>query len=388
MAKRQLLLIGGGHSHAIVLREWGKNPLPNVSLTLMSDVEWTPYSGMLPGLVAGLYDFDAAHINLPQLAKFARARFIADRAIGLDLVKNQVIGEKNGAISFDLVSIDIGSTPALEDVPGAADCAIPAKPVPHFLTHWHSLCDRLRRQPDRPLRLAIVGGGIGGVELALNMQVPLQNRLKQAGQPLSHLSLHLFHRGVQLVSGRGEGISHCLGRQLRDRGIHLHLELPVVEVIPTGRGDYLLLTPKEKFAADTIVWVTQATAPSWLRDAGLAADDRGFIAVNAYLQSLSHPHIFAAGDIASLTPFPCPKAGVFAVRQGQPLACNLRHFLQGQPLQTYRPQKLYLSLVGTGDRKAIALWGSWITPPAPWLWWWKDRIDRRFMQQFRDLPPD
>jgi selenide,water dikinase len=386
MKNRRLLLVGGGHSHAIALREWGKNPLSDVSLSLMSDVEWTPYSGMLPGLVAGRYHYAETHIYLPQLAQLVGAEWIVDRAIGLDLDRNHVIGEQRGAIAFDIVSFDIGSTPALTDIPGAAEYTIPAKPVPQFLTRWQQLSDRLRQAPDRSLRIAIVGGGIGGVELAFNMQVPLEHHLKTAHQPLSYLSIHLFQRGTQLVSGRSKGISQRLERELCDRKICLHLGSPVVEILPTSRGDYDLITASDHLTVDAIISVTQATAPAWLKKTGLALDSRGFIAVNPYLQSISHPHVFAAGDIASLISEPCPKAGVFAVRQGKPLAQNVHHFLHHQPLQAYKPQKRYLSLLGTGDGRAIALWGNWSTPPHALLWWWKDHIDRQFMTQFSKLP--
>jgi selenide, water dikinase len=132
---------------------------------------------------------------------------------------------------------------------------------------------------------------------------------------------------------------------------------------------------------DRIFWVTQASAPNWLNASGIATNSQGFILVNDCLQSISHPHIFATGDIAAMANHSLPKAGVFAVRQGKPLFHNLHQIIIGNPLKPYHPQKQYLGLIGTGDGSAIASWGPWGWH-SPLLWDWKDWIDRRFMAQF------
>ncbi|MEG3989725.1 FAD-dependent oxidoreductase, partial [Microcoleus sp. S28C3] len=167
---KDLVLIGGGHSHAIVLKMFGIKPLPGVRLTLISDVLHAPYSGMLPGHVAGFYNYDECHIDLRSLAEFAGCQILIDRAIAIDLNKNLVICQTRPPVNFDLLSVDIGSTPATLSVPGAAEYAIAAKPVPEFLASWNQLISERQNHPQKPLRIAIVGGGAGGVELALNMQ--------------------------------------------------------------------------------------------------------------------------------------------------------------------------------------------------------------------------
>jgi selenide, water dikinase len=74
-----LAMIGGGHSHAMptavnyALRLFSTNSVPNLRLTLISDVEDTPYSGMLPGYIAGFYSYSQCHINLRKLAMSAQA---------------------------------------------------------------------------------------------------------------------------------------------------------------------------------------------------------------------------------------------------------------------------------------------------------------------------
>ncbi len=373
---QKLVVIGGGHSHAIALKQWGLKPMPNVDLTLISDVEQTPYSGMLPGHVAGFYSYDETHIDLRSLAKFAGAELIIDRAIGLDMDNKQIICEHH-QLEFDYLSLDIGSTPQTITVPGAKEYAIPAKPVSVLLDAWYELKRSAASNPQQPLSIVIVGGGAGGVELALNMQTCLQAIVQD---PKQNLEIHLIHRGKQLLPGHNNWVSQQLEKITRQRGIKLHLQQSVAQVLP----DQVISESGLKIRCDRAFWVTQATAPSWIKKSNLATDDRGFILVNNTLQSISHSQVFAAGDIATMTNHNRPKAGVFAVRQGKPLFNNWQAILLGQPLQPYIPQDKYLALIGTGDRQAIASWSSFGWRSAL-FWWIKDYIDRKFMNQFIDL---
>ncbi|MBC6480527.1 MAG: FAD-dependent oxidoreductase [Hormoscilla sp. GM7CHS1pb] len=374
---KNLVLIGGGHSHAIALRLFGLNPLPGVNLTLITDCSHTPYSGMLPGHVAGFYNFDECHIDLPHLCQFAQAQIYIDRAIGLDLENNRVLCADRPAVTFDLLSIDIGSTPAKISVPGAAEYAIPAKPVPQFLQAWNQLLSEITIAGTKPIIIAIVGGGAGGVELALTMQQRLR---KVIGR--ENVKIHLFHRSRELMNSHNLWVRQRLEKILLQRGIQLHLQENVCEVKSGGVRCESGLTVE----CDRIFWVTQASAPSWLGESGLTTDSSGFILVEDTLRSVSHGQVFAAGDIATMKNYQRPKAGVFAVRQGKPLFENLQQMLLSKPLQPYRPQQEILGLIGTGDGRAIASRGNWGCGPSKLLWVWKDYIDRKFMRLFGDLP--
>ena len=388
-----LVLIGGGHSHAIALGLWGDNPLPGVNLTLISDVENTPYSGMLPGYVAGFYSYEETHINLRSLAEYAVAKLIIDSAIALNLQQNQVICQNHPPIDFDYLSLDIGSTPQTISVPGAKEYAIPAKPVPLFLEGWEKVLEQQRKYPDQDIGISIVGGGAGGVELALNMYSRLSNQDRDAKgrtgvrRKRGKITINLIHRGEKLLSGHNNWVSKRLEKILLQKGIRLYLQTTVTEVFPNsilGRSSNSSITT---ISSNYTFWVTQATAPDWIKASGIGTDDRGFILVQDTLQSKTHPHIFATGDIATNPNYPRPKAGVFAVRQGKPLYHNWRSLITGKPLQPYIPQKKYLALIGTGEqsaisplarRSAIASWSKWGLQ-SPLLWCLKDYIDRRFM---------
>jgi selenide, water dikinase len=378
---KDLVLVGGGHSHAIVLRMFGMRPLPGVRLTLITEASDTPYSGMLPGHVAGFYHHEECHIDLRPLAQFAQAQLYVDRVVGLDLARNQVLCANRPPVAFDVVSIDIGSTPNIPALPGIQDSVIPVKPIKRFLPYWEKLCERVARSPQAEFTIGIVGGGTGGIELALNAQHRLHQILAQAGQPKTNLQMHLFQRGAEVMPTHNAWVRQRMQQILAERGITLHVQ-ETVQSVERGK---VLCESGLAIACDEVLWVTQATAAEWLGKSGLAVDEAGFLLVQDTLQSISHPHVFAAGDVATMVNHPRPKAGVFAVRQGKPLFNNLQRFLQGKSLKPYHPQKDYLSLIGTGDRSAVAsrAWFGW---ESSLLWQWKDYIDRKFMAKFSNLP--
>lgn len=376
---KDLVLIGGGHAHVTVLKRLAMKPVPGLRVTLLTRDIHTPYSGMLPGYVAGHYDYDDCHIDLGPLARFAGARLYHTEVEGVDTDKGEVIAPGRPRIAYDLLSINIGSRPDSINVPGVDEFAIAAKPIDLFLDKWHALVERVRASKGE-FRVVVVGGGAGGVELALSTQHRLQQTLTQAGDDPKRLNYSVVTQSESIMYMHNDGVRKRFERIFAERDISVTTQHSVKEV----RADQVILNDGSALAADAVLWVTTAAAPGWMADAGLAVDDAGFIRVDDNLQSLSHENIFAAGDIASL-PDPRPKSGVFAVRQGPVLADNLRAAATGGRLRPYKAQKNFLGLISTGNKYAIASHSNWSYESA-WLWRIKDWIDVKFMRKFNELP--
>jgi selenide, water dikinase len=369
---QDLVLVGGGHAHVHVLKSFGMRPLPGVRVTLVArDVE-TPYSGMLPGWVAGRYSFDECHIDLGRLARFAGARLVRDEAIGLDRASHRLLSRSHPPIRWDFLSLDIGAASRVEDVPGAAEHAIPVKPIAGFALRWEALLARARELPR--LRLAVVGGGAGGVELAL----AAQHRL--AGLCESPPEVTLITRDP-LLPTHNHRVRRIVERIFRRRGIMLVAGAAVIRVEPGT----LICAGGRRIAFDAALWVTEAGAAPWLADTGLPLTESGFVVIDETLRSPADPRVFAAGDVATMPAHPREKAGVFAVRQGPPLAANLRRVLAGEAPRRVTPQRRGLALIGTGDRRAVASRGPFAAEGA-YLWRLKDWIDRRWMRRYQEFP--
>ena len=376
---KDLVLVGGGHSHVTVLKRFGMEPLPGVRITLICRDSHTPYSGMLPGLIAGHYTFDEAHIDLGPLSRFAGARFYHDDVTGIDLEGRRVFCRNRPPTHYDVLSINIGSTPRVADVPGAAGAVVPVKPISRFLDRWQALSERVLARD--AARVAVVGAGAGGVEILLASQHRLRRLLSEQGRSRDRLEFHLFTDTDDILPTHNARVRAKFRRVLAERKVHVHAGRAVVSVEP-GR---LTLREGTVHEFDEILWVTAAGAASWLGKSGLEVDAHGFVTVEDTLRSVSHHDVFAAGDIAAMINHPRPKSGVFAVRQGRPLARNLRRALLGQPLKSFAPQRRFLSLISTGDKYAIASRAGW-TWEGRSAWRLKDWIDRRFVRKYNELP--
>ncbi|PTE22555.1 selenide, water dikinase SelD [Cereibacter changlensis JA139] len=364
---QDLVLIGGGHAHALVLRMWGMDPLPGVRLTVINPGPVAPYTGMLPGHIAGHYAREDLMIDLVRLARFAGARVILDRAVGIDREAKRVILGRRDPIGYDVASIDVGIASDLPQLAGG-EHAVAAKPLGAYAEMWQSFVARRLPQP----KLVVIGAGTGGVELAMASAF----RLKAEG---AAPEVVLLERGEAALPGLGEGARAALLARLESLGVRLMTGAEPARV----EAERVVLADGRELASDFTLSVAGAQPQGWLRATGLALHE-GFVSVGPELQT-SDPAIFAAGDCAHLSHAPRPKAGVFAVREAPILLHNLRAALSGGRMRRYRPQRDYLKLISCGGKVAVAdKFGKRLE--GRWLWQLKDRIDRKFMEKFASYP--
>ena len=361
---KDLVLVGGGHAHALVARMWAMNPLPGVRLTLINPDPVAPYTGMLPGLIAGHYGRDEIMIDLVRLARFAGARLILDRVTGMDRDTRRLYLANRPPLSYDLCSFDIGITSDLPSLPGFSEFAHAAKPLGDFATQWESFAARDLPKP----HITVIGAGVGGVELAL----ACKHRLPSA-------NVTLLEQGPTVLPGLGRGARSALLAHLVRADITLLTDAKPAEIAPFA----VTLTNGKQLQSDFTLSVAGSRPHAWLGETGLTLH-KGFLTVSNTLQS-SDPAIFAVGDCAHLGFAPRPKAGVYAVRAASVLLHNLRASLLGQTLKAFKPQRDYLKLISTGNKAAVA--DKWGLPlDGAWLWRWKDRIDRKFMAKLASYP--
>lgn len=366
---KRLVLVGGGHSHLEVLRRLSLRPRTDLETVMLTPERHAIYSGMIPGVIAGDYAPEHCRVDLAALARRAGARLQLASAIGLDCAARKVMSSDGESPHYDLVSFDVGSTPAAQGVAGVREHAASVKPAHPFLEAMAALADR--HPGEAPRAIVVVGSGAAGTELAF----ALWYRLNQEGAAGARLSL--LSESPVLLPGLDVGTRHRALRIAATRKIEVRLGQGVIEVDATG----LTLAGGERIAADRVVWATGAAAPAWIATTPLATDAAGFIAVNDALQSVSHPAVFAAGDCAGNVADPKPKSGVVAVRQGPVLAENLFRAMRGEPLIGFRSASHALAILNCGGRNALASWRGHAFE-GRWVWFWKDQLDRRFMRRY------
>ncbi|WP_170560886.1 selenide, water dikinase SelD [Ruegeria atlantica] len=363
---RDLVLIGGGHTHALLLRKWGMNPLPGARVTVINPGPTAPYSGMLPGFVAGHYLREELEIDLVRLARFAGARVILGAVSGIDTDRREVHVPNRPPVAFDVASVNVGITSDMPALPGFSEHAVPAKPLGTFAAKW---AEYLGGPGDASI--AVIGGGVAGAELIMAMAFALRTKGRTA-------QLTLIDNSQALTATHPKS-AVIVRKAMADLGIEVIEQASVSRITQ----DQVTLSDGRQIPASFVTGAAGAKPYDWIANTGLDLQD-GFIRVNAQLQS-SDPSIFAAGDCAHLNENPRPKAGVYAVREAPVLFDNLSAALGSGDLRRYEPQKDYLKLISLGGKSALGerLGTSF---SGSLMWKWKNHIDQSFMNKFRNLP--
>jgi selenide,water dikinase len=246
--------------------------------------------------------------------------------------------------------------------PGAG---VAVKPIGRFLTRLSALEAELQHGA----RVAVVGGGAGGVELALALARRYRERARivlvcDTAEPLA--TAPSYARSVARAALVEAGIELACGVR--------------AGAWEDGR---LALSDGSFLEVATALWATGVAGPGFLAASGLACDAVGCVRVDATLCSVSHGFVFAAGDCAAIEGNPRPKSGVWAVRAGPRLTDNLRRAARGRALRRWRPQSQALVILGLGDGRALA-WRNGVAVAGRPVWRWKDWIDRRWMRMYQE----
>jgi selenide,water dikinase len=427
---KDLVLVGGGHAHVHVVKMMGMNPIEGLRVTLISkDVE-SPYSGMIPGYIAGSYSREECHIDLGRLCRFASVIMLHTEVVNIDTRRRLVYcSDQRPPIRYDVMSINIGIVPrplarrdqsynSIEVKPIASRCDLSVdfsrtsalitevepideltsrcdlsinnshcsitavKPIDKFASRWDLLLDKLLQGSfQSTMTIAVVGGGAGGVELCFAVHYRIHQHFEQHGIDPDKIQIVLINRGQCILPTHGHQARQIVLRLLEEKSIRLFNATDVCDVSGSG----LITRDGQCINANEVFWCTQAVGHEWLRRTGLQCDEDAFIEVNASLESINTKHVFACGDICRNLVHPRPKAGVFAVRAGPPLYRNLCHAIHNEPLEEWEPQDIFLGIIGTGYGYGVASKGG-LGVEGRHMWKLKDRIDRKWMAGYQELP--
>lgn len=354
-------------------------PLKNARLTCVSNFPVATYSGMLPGVLAGQYEPEQMQIDLVRFCASVGARLIVDEVTGLDREQQHLLFANRPPVRYDALSIGVGSVP----VPLALaepELLLPIKPMQTFLQRLRDRVETLGQIQSgaAPLRIAIVGAGLGGVEVTFCLPTQLKKVL--AGRPFE---LTLVSSGDEVPNGALKSTQQLARQLLSERKV----QLITGQRVTAARNGLLEFANREPLPIDLVVWAPSASPPPLLDRLGdIPRNAQGFLATNESLQLISGDPIFAVGDTGSIQGHDVPKAGVYAVRQGMVLWPNLKRIIQGEPLKKYEPQSKFLKLINTGDGKAILEYHGFRLHNRAALWL-KDQIDSRFMEKYQDYRP-
>lgn len=363
---KRLVLIGGGHAHLSVLRALAYKKTLGVDVVLVTPSAHQIYSGMLPGWMAGHYVQAQCQIDLRSLAQAARVHMVMEGIVGMDADRHCVRLPDGQQVEYDLLSLDIGSEIDVSWLEMAGNKLLPVKPLDVFFEAWPRVLALAKERSG--YRLVVVGGGPAGVELAL----AARHAFTLANID-GRIDLVMSESG--LLAGHAAGVQRRIKHFLDYAGVFIHAQRAV------GVEEGVLLSGGTLLPADCVIAATGARAPFLLKNSKLMLDQNGYIAVDGYHRSLSHQNVFAAGDVCARQDLAMVRSGVHAVHAGPVLAVNLLATLMGTPLKIYQPRRHSLYLLACGPQFGVASWGGY-SAQGKWVWRWKNRIDRRFIQRF------
>ena len=362
--RKRLVLAGGGHAHLSILRALARQR-QDIDAVMITPSTHQTYSGMLPGWMAGHYSIAECQIDLRPLAQAANVEIVLDQVTAVNAELRRVTLGNGTQFDYDLLSIDVGGETNLSWLEILGERLLSIKPLDRFMQRWAEIVAEAGWQTN--FNLVVVGGGAAGVEIALAAQHVFLARGSSAKVTL-------------VASGRGLLPDHAIGVSSRVRDLLKQREIVLHEAQAVGTENGVLLSNGRHLYADIVIATTGSTSPRWLQASHLALDEHGYISVNAAHQSISHPNVFSAGDVCARTDIIVPRSGVHAVFAGPVVAQNLIASIGGGKFIQYYPRKRSLYLMATGPKHAIASWGP-LSAAGNWVWQWKNRIDRRFMNK-------
>ncbi|WP_420393271.1 FAD-dependent oxidoreductase [Acuticoccus sp.] len=352
----RIVIAGAGHA-ALVALDRLAGAADGARLTLVTEGTHAHYSGMVPGWIEGIYE--AASMSIP-LAPFA------SRA-GVELVEGRIVGANEEElrladgrrVAYDALVVNAGSV-AARPGPLADPRVIAGKP-------FDAMMAGLEPTLGTATSFAVVGAGVAGIEVTLALA---------ARRP--DAAIALVERQADLLAGLPAGVGRRVRRRLVEAGVALRLGRKVAAV----HADALELTDGHTVPADAVLAFTGPAPPEWLARTPFARTADGYLATDSALRSTSHSRVLAVGDAATRVDDPRPKAGVFSVRSGPPLADAIAALARGHPPTPVRLQRRGLILLSTGDRRAIGTRNGLLVE-GRWVWRLKDRFDRAFVDRFR-----
>ena len=359
-----LVLIGAGHSQIHVLKHFGMKPIEGLNIIIISDVLKTPYSGMVPGYIGGIWKKEEIFIDVLKLSNFAKANFIHTKVNYINTIKKTIYLEDHPPILYDILSINTGSVPNTNLIKGANKYAISVKPISKFI-------DKLPDDKNFFNDFAIIGGGKAGIELAFALR--------------KKSSILNFNNKIYLIEknetfSKNKKVDNLIKRKLDENRVNYILKSNIKSIERN-----LINTNNKKIKAKYILIVTNANPPNWIKKLDLKKDSNGFIFTSNTLQTLSYPEIFATGDVATINRYLREKSGVYSVKAGNILAKNIRAFILNKKLQNWYPQKTALSIISFSNGKALAEKGKFSSYLSIWFYL-KKIIDKNFVNNFKLLP--
>ena len=250
-----------------------------------------------------------------------------DKAKLVDLNNRQVELEQGSSLVYDYLVLAVGKKTRWLDIPGLATHALTFRSI----SDAEELQERLRlleASERQKLRIAVVGAGPNGVELACKMSDRLFPRAE----------VILIDRGAEILQNFGKGVKKAAYKAIKNRNIQIYLEATLKQ-ITEEQITFFFNDDVINYPVDLVLWTAGTETIDWVANLNCQQNKQGQLLVRPTLQLIDYPEVFAPGDIAEIRQSKTqivPATAQAAYQQASLLAKNLKLAMQGKSLQHFR----------------------------------------------------
>ncbi len=365
------VLVGAGPAHLLALKRLSEQANGPFDVTLISEFDDVPLHAMMPEFIGGFYKSHEVYIPVRPTLEKAKARFICDTVTGFDWTKKEVNLKSGDSVAYDFLSINCGTKPKTKNILGAEAFAHLSRPARRYQKDILDFCDSLRGK--RKINLVQVGTDGQGAENILS----LIRRLRAYG---TDTKVHVIESGLRVLPSSSQKASSQMHMELEAHKVQVHVETTVTEVT----AKEVVLHDGTRIPSDfTSMSLTLEAAP-WLLEQGLETFSR-LIKVNQNLET-SQKGVFAVGEVAIDCDRPWPRTYQAARKQAKVLVMNIKAQALELPMKKYRPSLATFQTLTNGDGKAMWSGGALGLSFSPFVWSWKAKCDKSFLELFKVKP--
>jgi NADH dehydrogenase len=280
------------------------------------------FSPLLYELVTG--ELQAWEIAPPyqELLTNTGVRFIQSAVHKIDLQEQQVT-LSGQTLRYDRLVLALGGETPRQQVPGSANYALPFRTIQDAA----QLEERLRileASAASKIRVAVVGAGPSGVELACKLADRLGDRAR----------IRLIERNAQILKSAPACNQTAAAKALEKRQVWINLDTQILSL----EAQQITLSYKDQvdtLPVDLVLWTVGMAIAQPIRDLPLPHNELGQLLTEPTLQVQSAPNVFALGDLADCHDQqgqPIPKTAQAAIQQADYVGWNLWASLTQRPL--------------------------------------------------------
>jgi demethylphylloquinone reductase len=330
----RICILGGGFGGlytALHLSQFPWETSEKPEIVLVDQRDRFLFSPLLYELITGELETWEIAPPFADLLAGTGIQFYQTEVAGIDLDGQQVQLQNGVTVAFDRLVLALGGETPMDLAPGVSEYAIPFRSV----ADAYRLRERLRQleaSDQDKIRVAIVGAGYSGVELACKLAEQLGDRGR----------IRLVEIADQILRTSPEFNRESADTALKERGIWVDLETKVVSVA----ADAIALEYKGKvdeIPVDIVLWTVGTQVPAVVQGLPLKHNQRGQVVVTPTLQAVDAPTVFALGDLAECYDAEgqrVPATAQVAFQQAEYASWNIWASLTERPLLPFRYQYL------------------------------------------------